>query len=228
MVARFIKDDAVAALATAWARDYRLLAPVREGQAVVYRPWARDMHPFLGRPPTASAKQALLPQTENLLSYTYRKDHTDLTKTEVFLAEPVPPEPTVVLGCRPCDARGRKLLDRVFLERGVADPLYAAKRAATLFVTVACERLENTCFCHWTGGGPTSEEGSDVLLFAVAEGYAARAITPAGEKLLATLPEAPTPVSEELAARLAAPVEPGPAPDLRAAPERFLALFDDM
>ncbi|OIN99010.1 MAG: hypothetical protein AUJ49_12010 [Desulfovibrionaceae bacterium CG1_02_65_16] len=228
MVARFIENDAVAALAAAWARDYRLLAPVREGQAVIYRPWAPDMHPFLGRPPTASAKQALLPQTENLLSYTYRKDHADLTKTEVFLADPLPPEPTVVLGCRPCDARGNKLLDRVFLERGVADPLYAARRAATLFVTVACEHMENTCFCHWTGGGPTSEEGSDVLLFAVTGGYAARAITPAGEKLLANLPDTSQQIADELAARLANPVEPGPAPDLRAAPERFLALFDNM
>jgi ferredoxin len=228
MVARFIAEKAVAGLAEGWARDYHLLAPVREGQAVVYRPWAPDMRPFLGRPPTSSAKQALLPQTENLLTYTYRKDHTDLTKTEVFLAEPLPPEPTLVLGSRPCDARGRKLLDRVFLERCVTDPLYAAKRAVTLFVTVACERMENTCFCHWTGGGPASEEGSDVLLFAVEGGYVARALTPAGEKLLAQLPEAPQQTQDELAAKLASPVEPGSAPDLRKAPERFLKLFDNM
>ncbi|MDR3640851.1 MAG: 4Fe-4S dicluster domain-containing protein [Humidesulfovibrio sp.] len=228
MVARFLADEAVAAQAAAWAQDYRLLAPVREGQAVVYRPWAPDMHPFLGRPPSSSAKQALLPQTEDLLTYTYRKDHTDLTRTEVFLAEPLPPEPTLVLGCRPCDARGRKLLDRVFLERGVKDPLYAAKRANTFFITLACERMENTCFCHWTGGGPTSEEGSDVMLFAVSGGFVARALTKTGEKLAAALPEATPSALQELEAKLASPVEPGPVPDLRAAPERFLALFDDL
>jgi len=93
MVARFIADAALTDLAAAWARSYRLLAPVREGAAIVYRPWAKDMHPFLSRPPSASAKEALLPQTENLLTYTYRKDHTDLTKTEVFLAEPLRPSP---------------------------------------------------------------------------------------------------------------------------------------
>jgi sulfhydrogenase subunit beta (sulfur reductase) len=228
MVARFLAHDALTAQAAAWARDYHLLAPVREGQAVVYRPWAKDMHPFLGRPATSSAKQALVPQTENLLTYTYRKDHADLTRTEVFLAEPLPSEPTLVLGCRPCDARGRKLLDRVFLERGVKDPLYEAKRAATLFVTVACERMENTCFCHWTGGGPMSEEGSDVMLFEVGGGYVAKAMTEAGEKLLSALPEASQDAQQELAALLASPAEPGPAPDLRQVPERFLRLFDNM
>lgn len=235
MVARFLANKALADIAAAWAKDYHLLAPVREGQAVVYRAWAQDMHPFLGRPPTSSAKEALLPQTENLLTYTYRKDQADLTRTEVFVAEPLPVEPTLVLGARPCDARGRKLLDRVFLERGkangITDPLYEARRKNTLFVTVACERMENTCFCHWTGGGPMSEEGSDVLLFAVGSdggGHAAKALTPAGEKLLEKLPEASAAVQEELAAKLAAPAEPGPAPDLSSAPEKYLKLFADM
>jgi len=237
MVARFLADEALADITAAWARGMRVLAPVREGQSVVYRTWAQDMHPFLGRPPTCSAKRALLPQTEDLLTYTYRKDQGDLTRTEVFLAEPLPQEPTLLLGCRPCDARGRKLLDRVFLERSVPDSLYEARRKATLFVTLACERMENTCFCHWTGGGPTSEEGSDVLLFSVTGGYAATALTEAGEGLLAALPEASASVREELAHKQANPPQPGPpqpgaqagpAPDLSRVPEAFLAVFDDM
>jgi len=152
MVARFLADETLADIAAAWARGMRVLAPVREGQAVVYRTWAKDMHPFLGRPPTCSAKRALLPQTEDLLTYTYRKDQDDLTRTEVFLAEPLPQEPTLLLGCRPCDARGRKLLDRVFLERGqkpgVTDSLYEARRKRTLFVTVALVAL-NSWWRSW-------------------------------------------------------------------------------
>lgn len=229
---KFLASDAVAAQAAAWARDFRLLAPVREGSAVVYRAWAEDMRPYLLKPPTSSAKEALLPQTETLFSYTARKDHADLTRTEVFLAEPLPPEPTLILGPRPCDARGRRLLDRVLLERGVKDSLYAARRKSTLFVSVACERMENTCFCHWTGGDPLSDEGSDVLLLPIAGGYAARAVTPEGEKLLSALPRATAEQEGECAALLAAPPEPapfaGPTPDLRAAPERFLKLFDDL
>jgi len=228
MVVRFLPADAVADQTAAWARDYHVLAPVREGSAVVYRAYAKDMHPFLGRPPSSSAKEALLPQTENLFTYAYRKDRSDLTRTEVFLSEALPPEPTLILGPRPCDARGAHLLDRVFKERGVADPQYAAHRASALFVTVACEEPENTCFCHWTGGGPMDETGSDVLLFPVTDGFAARAITPAGEKLVAGIPEAPAAVQQELAAKLARAPEPGPAPDLSSLPERFLALFGDM
>ncbi len=58
MVARFLADGALADVTAAWARDYRVLAPVREGAAVVYRPWAADMHPFLGRMPSSSANFA--------------------------------------------------------------------------------------------------------------------------------------------------------------------------
>jgi ferredoxin len=228
MVVRFLPAGAVAEAAAAWARDYRVLAPVREGSAVVYRAFTGDMHPFLGRMPTGSAKQALLPQTENLFAYTYRKDRADLTRTEVFLSEALPPEPTLVLGPRPCDARGARLLDRVFLERGVTDPQYKARRENTYFVTVACEEPENTCFCHWTGGGPMDETGSDVMLFPVTGGYAVRAVTPAGEKIAAEIPEAPEAVREELAAKLARAPEPGAAPDLSTAPERFLKVFGDM
>ncbi|MHC1699501.1 MAG: 4Fe-4S dicluster domain-containing protein [Humidesulfovibrio sp.] len=236
MVARFLKETDLAAVAASWARDFRVLAPVREGSAIVYRVFSADMHPYLGRPPTSSAKEALLPQTENLFSYTYRKDHADLTRTEVFLSEALPPEPTLILGPRPCDARGRHLLDRVFLERGVVDPQYTARRAATLFVTVACTSPQNTCFCHWTGGGMDDQTGSDVLLEPVTledmNGFVARAVTPAGEKLLtslgANLPEATAEMLARLDERKAATQAPGETPNLADIAESFLAKFDDL
>ncbi len=236
MVARFLKESELAAVTAAWARAYRVLAPVREGSAIVYRVFSEDMHPYLSRPPTSSAKEALLPQTENLFSYKYRKDQADLTRTEVFLSEALPPEPTLILGPRPCDARGRHLLDRVFLERGVIDPQYKAHRAATLFVSVACTSLQNTCFCHWTGGAMDDDTGSDVLLNPVEGGFVARAVTPAGEQLLASLggslPEASAAMLEELAARRAAApapqAAPEAAPDLSGIAGSFLALFDNL
>ncbi len=240
MVTRFLKETDLAAVTAAWARDYRVLAPVREGAAIVYRVFSEDMHPFLGRPPTSSAKEALLPQTENLFTYTYRKDHADLTRTEVFLSEALPPEPTLILGPRPCDARGRHLLDRVFLERGVTDPQYKAHSAATLFVTVACTSLQNTCFCHWTGGAMDDETGSDVLLHPLVVGntggFVAKAVTLAGEKLLtslgASLPEATQEMLAKLDERRAKATDPEspsePVPDLSAVAESFLAVFDDL
>ncbi|MBU1228408.1 MAG: 4Fe-4S dicluster domain-containing protein [Proteobacteria bacterium] len=232
MVDRYLADSALASVVAAWALDHRVLAPVREGAAIVYRVFTEDTHPFLGRPPTSSAKEALLPQTGDLFTYLYRKDRADLTRTEVFLSEPPPPEPTLILGPRPCDARGRHLLDRVFLERGVIDPQYSAHRAGTLFVSVACTSMQNTCFCHWTGGGMDDESGSDVLLHPLgtggADGFVARAVTPAGEKLIAALPEATAAMLEELAAARAAAPAPEAAPDLSAVADAFLAMFGDL
>ena len=71
--------------------------------------------------------------------------------------------PQVVLGARPCDAAGAEALEDVM---GVEyhDELWRARRAATAIVSVACGRVESTCFCGAVGRGPDSTRGSDALL----------------------------------------------------------------
>ena len=63
----------------------------------------------------------------------------------------------------------------------LADP----RREQLAVVTLTCGSGCNTCFCHWVGGGPTSPEGSDVLMTEIEGGYVLQAITPKGEELLA-------------------------------------------
>ena len=44
-------------------------------------------------------------------------------------------------------------------------------------VTMACDRVENTCFCHWVGSGPADPAGSDLLLTPVAGGWLIEAVS---------------------------------------------------
>jgi len=125
----------------------------------------------------ASPKSSLFPQKETLFHYRSERGRVDVE---------VPREEgggQVLFGVRPCDARGLRLLDRVFCE-GCSDPYYASKRADTLVVSLGCETPNPACFCLSTGGGPCSPEGSDVLFLDLGDGYAVEAVTEKGAAFL--------------------------------------------
>jgi sulfhydrogenase subunit beta (sulfur reductase) len=89
----------------------------------------------------------------------------------------------VLFGIRPCDARGLLLLDKVF-GGGSSDPYYTDKRNDTVVVSLGCAHPNPSCFCLSMGGGPCSEEGSDLLLLDLGDRYIAEAVTEKGMTIL--------------------------------------------
>lgn len=225
---RFLTKDALSAWVAALAGDARVLAPVERGGAVVFAPVKDAGEMVFDRPAVQSPKGAVFPQAEALLRLRFTRDpETGRPRTEPEAV--IHAEPTVVFGARPCDARGIAVLDRVFTGGEVKDPYYAARRAATALVVLACDGpLDDACFCHWTAG-PCGEEGADVMLFPLESGYAAWAATPRGEELLAASQAVDgADLADELDQRRAAARQAmGEAPDLTRAPEAFAARFDD-
>lgn len=111
--------------------------------------------------------------------------------------------PSAVIGVRACDLAALRLLDRHFLEQGVSDPHYAARRASLFLVAVHCTHPADTCFCAATGDGPGVDEGYDLLLDELDEGFLVRSgsrratalldplgLEPAGEQQRAAAVEA--------------------------------------
>lgn len=171
------------------ASGHRVLAPRQEGPSVVYRPQtaeeltSADIDALLRRA-TASPKQAMLPQCETLVTFKSVKDAEDPSKLTTTLEAPVEAEPTVLFGCRPCDARGFVVLDRPYLEGKFKDPYYGARRAATTIVTQACPTAFYSCFCNWVGSNPSDKEGSDILFTAVEGGFVLEVVTEKGQALV--------------------------------------------
>ncbi|MEZ0240722.1 MAG: 4Fe-4S dicluster domain-containing protein, partial [Chloroflexota bacterium] len=95
--------------------------------------------------------------------------------------------PTAIIGARACDLAALAVHDRVLLGGPAVDPDYAARRSDLFVVAVECALAGATCFCTSMGTGPEVTSGADVILSELDDGFVARAGSPAGERLLASL-----------------------------------------
>jgi ferredoxin len=162
------------------AKARSLIAPREVDGVLLYRPVenSRQMQWDFTRP-VLSAKEFFFPSTERLLKI-------EKTGQQVTLLETLPEGQTILIGVRPCDARGLQSLDALFLSHAPTDPYYAHRRENTAIIGLACREMGSTCFCTSVGGAPDDPEGMDVMLYETEGGYLVRAMT---EKGLALIPE---------------------------------------
>ncbi len=191
---KFLKSEVIIPYLEKLAADRNILVPVAEGGAVVFRPFRKESALVFERMPSVSPKDATFPRTETLMTFNQsvvsqstEEDQDDAASTEktvLEVTENLPDEKSLVFGCRPCGARGKSIFSKVYETKDITDPYFIARRDNTLFVTLACAAPETTCFCTSVGGGPADNTGSDVMLYPVAGGFVAEAITEAGNTLL--------------------------------------------
>ncbi len=153
-------------------------APVLCGDQTCFAPYkAGDTVEFGGAKTDFSPKEALLPQTETL--YTYSKLGEDVTIEEV-----VNETNQVLFGVRSCDAYSIDRMDEVFLTRTFVDTLYNERRQNTLIVALGCTAPERSCFCTSFGIDPALAQGADIQLTDIGESYFVEALTDKGLEAL--------------------------------------------
>jgi hypothetical protein len=210
----FLAAESLAAWVEGLRATHRVVAPVRRGGQVVFREIARaDEVAWDAGRADFSAKEHFLPASEAIVTW-------QPTENGVRAEAPLPGQPQVLLGARPCDAHALEVMDRLFLDDPV-DLYYAERRAKTTLVGLACsDGPWEGCFCTTVGGGPAERRHLDVLLTPVEGGYAVDVVTEKGRALVASAR------LEALGAR--APLR---APDVAALPlaaaEAWRRQFDD-
>ena len=111
------------------------------------------------------------------------------TTTADGMVEPV--EPTVprlaFIGVRACELAALGIQERVLRAGPAGDVDHAARRDASLVVAVECAVAMSTCFCTSMGTGPEVTDGADIVLAELDDGFTLRALSPAGERIVATL-----------------------------------------
>lgn len=91
-----------------------------------------------------------------------------------------------VIGVRACDLAALAIHDAHFLGQE-EDGHYRLRRDQLFLVAVNCSHPAATCFCASTGDGPTAEQGFDLALDELDEGYLVQAGSGAGRELLERL-----------------------------------------
>jgi formate hydrogenlyase subunit 6/NADH:ubiquinone oxidoreductase subunit I len=154
-----------------WVDQVLLYRPVKSSQEIA---WDFDR-------PLLSAKEFFFPPTERLMSI-------HKIGQQIQIKETLPEERQVVFGLRPCDARGIRILDAMFLENGSIDPYYARRRENTALIGLACQVMGDNCFCTLLGGSPDDATDVDLMLAEMADGFTVQVVTEKGKRLTQSLP----------------------------------------
>jgi ferredoxin len=136
-------------------KDYRVAAPVLDGDALLYA-YVTDPAAVVRSDdvPYKSPKEFLFPQIEEILSF----EGDEAVETAVS-------QPTVVFDVRPCDLGAfRRITDRIFSGGQYGDAFYQAHRDSTVFIGMPCERLKPGCFCDMRGIDKSYSVDCDIFI----------------------------------------------------------------
>jgi ferredoxin len=100
------------------------------------------------------------------------------------MALPSSPSPIILFGVRGCDVKGIEVLDKVFKSKEVVDSYWEEKYGRSVIFGLKCNEMRNGCFCTWMNGGPLREEGMDVVMVEVKEGFVVEGRTTRGREVV--------------------------------------------
>ncbi len=161
-------------------KDYEVIAPVEvPNKGVFYQTISEKQEIYLGENlPIEPIKKFFLRASEWLFNHGDGKleeeDITDIKKKRI------------IIGARPCEAKGLTLLDRLF-DSECKDTYYMNNRERTIIIGFSCGIAEKSCFCTSMGVTPVSTEGMDVLLFGIENKLVAEIITDKGKEILGSI-----------------------------------------
>lgn len=162
MLYRVIDAAELPQLIAAFSERYEVIAPVREGDAVVFDVLRDPACIELNYSTTlSSAKKYFMPPEETLMRFDTRANQVIDYSEQVV--------PRVIFGMHACDINAINRLDSVFRDGAYPDPYYCARRAATMIVGVSCEPSD-ACFCNlWDADD--ARYGYDLFLHNIGQVY---------------------------------------------------------
>lgn len=184
----FLPKNKLNDLLKALSKDATVYAPIAEGDTIIFKPFSDESTLCFDRPADSPPKSIIYPQSEVIFSYKYLKKTDDPKKTSVELETCMDYPETIIFGCRPCDAKGFTVFDRVFIESNGPDIYYQDRRKKTVIITISCPSPYAGCFCTSLGDSPAGKEGSDMLITEMENGFFFEPVTEKGKTML-SIPE---------------------------------------
>jgi len=131
---------------------------------------------------TEPVKKFFLSPSEWLFNCQYNNGKNSLEELSL------PDKKRIIIGVRPCEARGLILLDQVFGSQGYKDEFYLNNRRRTIIIGLACAKPDAACFCTSLAGSPVESRGMDVIIFAKGdEEFILEIVTDKGKEIFGAL-----------------------------------------
>lgn len=103
-------------------------------------------------------------------------------------SEPEKQEDRIILGAKNCDLNALKILDSVYsgekFGKEYKDPFYIEAREKTILISSDCTNPDENCFCTLVESKPFPEEGFDLNLSSLDEGFIVQVRSEKGKKLI--------------------------------------------
>ena len=160
-----------------------VLAPRKKGNKTFFSTFdSFDQITFDYVQSALSPKSVLFPRVEELLTYKNQDDSYSIKEPELK-------DEVVVFGMRPCDGMALDYLSDFFLKEN-PDKLLQDRKNNTTFISLACKKFDNDCFCTSVGSSPAETKGSDLCFTDMGNGsYYVEVVTEKGKKLVDAFPD---------------------------------------
>ncbi len=169
----FIKREDVNEIIGNLREKMTVIAPRKWGDALIYGEIEKGEEWVNEGLPVRPLKEWFFPASEHL--FYFRNGQI----REPDLAD----RPFLVWGARMCDVASLEMLDKVF-QSVYPDPYYIRRRELSTLALLRCKEPLWGCFCKEMG---IKEEGADVVLTPLEDGFALEITSPKGEELLKAL-----------------------------------------
>jgi len=187
-----LKKDHLPSLLRRLMKDYRLVAPVKNGHGDTLFSEIDSIDTAaidLSDQPQGSIKPFLFPQQEVLF------DYRSAPATYEFNPRPTS-QPTVFFGVRSCDLSAVLYMDVIFSRKN-RDSFYFQRRHESVLISLACNEPFANCFCNATKSGPFLEYGFDLQFTDLDDRFLVESGRAKGEEIIARFLPFFTPASEK-------------------------------
>jgi len=160
-------------------KSYDVIAPIHSNDKITFEKIDSYKQMDLSKNSYYPPKKHFLPPSEDLLHY---KKKRKVLGGEKDVVEPVfETEKKVIFGMRMCDVAAVAKMDAFYLGE-IQDPYYKQIRDRTFIIAMKCMAEENdNCFCN---SFEYKDEGYDLYLERVSEGFIVEVKTPKGKSLI--------------------------------------------
>ena len=179
---RLVKKEDLVKLVDSLLKDFEVVGPKElSNKGIFYQVIKNAKELYLGQDfAIEPIKKFFLEPSSWILRYA--KDDVSL---ESF---PQSDKKRIVIGARPCEAKGLALLDKLF-DSEHKDDFYINNRKRTIVVGLACAKPDMSCFCTSMQGSPAETSGMDALIFESGDGFIIELVTDKAKHILGSIGE---------------------------------------